>query len=337
MVDAPHKRATLHDVARLADVSYQTVSRVVNGSPDVASHTRLRVLRAIRKLDYRPNRAARSLITGRTNVLQVITYDFYANGTFSSIYWSTKELGYNLGLSALNEHSTPEDVRDLMDELAARSVDGILILTPLVEPTASELRRLSRGIPFVQLGADPGPAVPSVLIDQRYGVQQVVKHLRELGHRRIAEISGPLGLHDGRARHEAGLIAAQAHGLEIVAFVEGNFSSASGYQATRQLLAEGCEFSALMCGNDQMALGARHALHEHGRRVPHDISLVGFDDDAFAAYLDPPLTTVRQDYGALGRQSVEYLVTLINEPQTPPHQRTLYPELVVRESARRVG
>ncbi len=196
---------------------------------------------------------------------------------------------------------------------------------------------MCRGTPYVQIGADPGAMTPSVVFDQRYGTQLAVQHLLDLGHRRIAEISGPLNLSDARVRHETCLELMRANGLEPGPFAEGSFVLPGGYECTNRLLDRGDPFTALFCGNDQMALGALRALNERGLRVPEDISLVGFDDDNYAGYLTPPLTTVRQDFSALGQQSIEYLVALVNDPQTPVHQRVMCPQLIIRQSTRRIG
>jgi DNA-binding LacI/PurR family transcriptional regulator len=324
--------ATLHDVARLAQVSHQTVSRVVNDSPNVSDTTRRRVQNAIRELDYRPNRTARSLITRRSQTLQAIAMGIGVYGPVSSILFTAKKLGYQVALSILNHPFSSDELRDLLDELTARTVDGFVFITPEITLTHNELVKMCRGTPFVQIASDPGAQTPSVVYDQRYGMNLALQHLHELGHRQIAEITGPLNLNDAAVRHQVYLDFIHTNQLAEPLFAHGDFQYAGGYQAAQQLLQRGRPFTALICGNDQTALGALRAVRETGLRIPKDVSLVGFDDEPFAAYLTPPLTTVRQDYEDLGRQSIEYLVALVNEPQTPTRQRVLYPEMIIRQS-----
>lgn len=330
------KRTTLYDVAKRAGVSYQTVSRVINNSPNVATKTRDRVLRAIRDLGYRPNQAARSLNTHRSYVLQIITFHVGHNQAVEAMLYTAKQLGYHMAFSAVWDLSSDKEIRDQLDGLAARLIDGLVMITPSINFSYDELATLCRGIPFVLVGAEPGIRAPSVIIDQRGGTHMAVDHLLRLGHTRIAEITGDMQYSDARVRHEAYCEAMRNAGLEPDLWVEGSFLGSGGYRGVQQLLDRGAEFTALVCGNDEAALGAMLALHERGLRVPEDVSVVGFDDTRAAAFYNPPLTTVRQDFWAMGKEAVEYLVALINDPNTSVHQRILYPRLVVRRSTGRV-
>ena len=163
-----------------------------------------------------------------------------------------------------------------------------------------------------------------------------------LGHRRIAEISGPLDNYDAGVRHSSVQRCLELNGLEVGPKLAGDFEVCSGYGGVRELLSSGWDFSALVMGNDHMALGALRALREAGLRVPEDVSVVGFDDIPEAAYFDPPLTTVRQDFDVLARESVEYLVSLIEASRASGswrgsvQQRVFYPELMIRQSTRPV-
>ena len=328
------KPPTLHDVARLAGVSYQTVSRVVNDSPNVSEKTRTRVRKAIDQLGYRPNKAARSLITRRSQTLQVIASEAGLYKPVYSILTTAKYLGYQVALSLIQEAYGIEELQNLFDELTARIVDGFIFISPQLTITSDDLFQLTRGKPFVQVGADPGSSTPSVVFDQVHGTQLALQHLYDLSHRRIAAITGPLSFSDARVRHETYLTFMQSKGLQAGPIATGNFLFDGGYQAAMQLLGSGETFSAIFCANDHTALGALRALNEQRLRVPEDISLVGFDDESFACYLNPPLTTVRQDFDALGEQAVKYLIEMIKNPETPVHQRVLYSQLVVRESTR---
>jgi DNA-binding LacI/PurR family transcriptional regulator len=328
------KRVTLHDVANYSGVSYQTVSRVINDSPHVSDDTRERVLKAIKELNYRPNFAARSLVTRRSHTLEVITFGSHHYGPaqmVAHVEQAARALGYNLILSNVTNPTTDE-IRAAIENLSGRLVDGIVIVAPVVTITYADLVTLTHGIPFVLIDTKLGAAAPSVVIDQKYGGHLAAQHLIDLGHREICEISGPLNWHGAIARHESWRSTMTAANLVPGTSIAGDWTASSGYAAAQSLLEAGAQFTALVVANDQMALGAISALREHGLSVPRDVSIVGFDDVPEAAYFAPPLTTIRQDFEALGKQSVEYLVALIERGDTVLEQRVLYPELVERRS-----
>jgi DNA-binding LacI/PurR family transcriptional regulator len=328
------KRITLSDVAALAGVSSQTVSRVVNNHPYVSDETRRRVEEAIRQLNYYPNRAARSLATQRSCMLGIVTYGMMHYGPaqmMSNVEQTAKGRGYSVSFTSVNSMS-PEAIREALETIGGREMDGLVLITPVLGISHPDLAAICGGVPFVQVDTELAAQVPSVVIDQRYGAQLVAQHLIDLGHKRICAISGPLNWHGARARFDSWRATLRAAGLEPGESVEGDWTAAGGYTATCQLLDAGARFTALFVSNDQMALGAIRALRTRGLRIPEDISVAGFDDTPEAAYFEPPLTTVQQDFAALGEQSVEYLIALIDKPETPFHQRVLYPHLIVRES-----
>ena len=198
------KRVTLYDVATRAAVSYQTVSRVINNSPHVAPDTRERVLQAIEALDYRPNEAARSLNTRRSQVLQIITFDVVAHSqAVEAMLFTAKQLGYDMAFSAIWDRSSDTEIREQLDGLAARLIDGVVMITPTFDFSYEELVKFCRGIPAVLVGTGPAARAPAVMIDQRYGTNLALQHLLQLGHTRIAEISGDFRFYDARARHDA--------------------------------------------------------------------------------------------------------------------------------------
>jgi DNA-binding LacI/PurR family transcriptional regulator len=340
MPDAQSKRATLHDVAKVAGVSYQTVSRVVNNRPNVATETRARVLEAIRQLDYRPNQAAQMLATGRSHTLQLLMYDLEYNDPIPGMVHWAKQMGYAMAVSEFDYLTPKTSLRETLETLSARMVDGIVMMTPYPIPEYEELRKFSLGTPLVITGTARGAKLPSVVFDQQYGAELAIDHLLEFGHRRIAEITGPLkddkrpAHYDAMMRHRCAHDRLQNRGCQPGPWVSGDFSIEGGYEAACRLLDRDEPFTAIFVGNDRMALGALHALRERGRRVPDDVSVVGYDDMLESAFFDPPLTTVRQDLDNLSRESVEYLIDLIENPETYVHQRVLYPELVIRESTR---
>jgi len=321
-------------VAELAGVSYQTVWRVVNERPNVAEHTRTRVLRAVRELDYHPPRTVEAETTGRSYILQIVTFEHgYGDPLPSLLRWA-RELGYAAIVTELRDPSSQQAVREILDE-TGHMVDGLLMVMPYPHLCYERLVDVCHGRPFVVSNTELGAKMPSVVFDQRHGTRLALGHLHALGHRQIAEISGPLENFDARVRHETWQATLREWGLTPGPWVVGDFEVPSGYEAAKQLLRTRQPFTALLAGNDRMALGAIRALRDAGLRVPDDVSVVGFDDVEESAFFDPPLTTVRQDFDMLGRECVNYLVSLIEDPNTPLQQRVLYPELVVRNSAQK--
>lgn len=332
-----NRRATLHDVAQLAGVSHQTVSRVVNRHPNVATATRNRVLAAIRELDYAPNRFAQSLATRRSKTVGIIGYGtghYGPSQMVAHIADGLKAKGYGLVYSAMLELSL-DDLRDQISALRDQFVDGVVLITPIGGGHLVETSGLIR-VPFVMIDPMLGEHVPSVVIHQHYGAQLATQHLIDMGHRAICEVTGPMQWTGARQRHEGWLATLRRAGITPGTSVEGDWTAAGGFQAVQGLLRGGARFTGLFAGNDQMALGAMRALREAGLAVPDDVSIVGFDDIPEAAYFEPPLTTVRQDFTALGQQAVELLLDRMAAPEAPAHQRVLYPELVERASVVRL-
>ncbi len=333
------KKVTLNDVAKHAAVSYQTVSRVINNHPSVSKETRKRVLDTIRELNYHPNHAARSLVTSRSDTIAIISFGatFYGPGQMvSNITRHAKNSGYRVSLSAVQQLELAE-VRAALNDLRGHLIDGIIMIAPIVSDFMHEVKEWVGEIPFIQIDTRPQPGVASVAIEQIYGSRLAVEHLISLGHRDIAEVSGPMHWHDAIMRHQSWVDTMAQHHLPHHLSVQGNWSAQSGYEAVRSLLKAGEKFTGLIAANDQMALGAMAALNEHGLRIPQDVSVVGFDGIPESAYFLPALTTVHQDFESLGEQSVEYLVSLMKNVDTPIHQRVLYPELIIRKSTASVN
>jgi LacI family transcriptional regulator len=325
------KRPTLRDVALEAGVSYQTVSRVINDNSHVSPLTRSRVQKAIDTLGFRPNRAAQILQTERSHTIEVVMFYDGFNLFLYEMARTSQHLGYHFVISAITE----QEFTTTLESATSRFVDGMILvpMTP-IDQDYEELMYLTDGIPFVQVGARLGDAIPSVIYNQSQGARLAVQHLIDLGHRQIAQISGPLRNHDGYDRHESWMATLKENGLELGPIVEGDFNIDGGYRAMNQLLDSGTPFTAVFIANDSMAFGAHTALRERGLRVPEDISIIGFDDLPESAHFVPGLTTVRQDFQLLGRLAVEYLISMIENPDTPVHQRVLQPKLIIRESTR---
>jgi LacI family transcriptional regulator len=245
---------------------------------------------------------------------------------------AAKELGYDLILSDMNE-PTLEYMRRALESLSERQVDGILSIAPVAGISYGDMAQICHDIPLVLIDPEMGLNIPSIVVDQRYGSKLITEHLINLGHRRIAEISGPFNWFGAIARHQQWQETIRSAGLTPHGSVEGDWTPNSGYHAIHRLLAADPGFTAVVIGNDQMALGAIYALHEYNLRVPDDVSVVGFDDIPEAAFFRPPLTTVRQDFSQLGDTGVRYLLERMQYPDAAPQQHVVYPKLVVRQSA----
>jgi LacI family transcriptional regulator len=332
------KRATLHDVADAAGVSYQTVSRVINNSPSVSSETRKRVLHIIRELDYIPNRAARMLSTRRSHTIQVMTLNVWISGSemLYGMINAAEGRSYQVTVSALH----PENLRAAIKTADRRLVDGFILVNPMVKVDEALLLSVEHAVPLVQIGGSAGGSVPSVMYDQTLGGRLAAQHFIELGHTRVAEIRGPEGLWDAVGRHEGWVSVLHSNNITADLSVYGDFTARGGYQGINALLEKGSgktpPFTALFAANDNTALGAILALREHGLRVPEDVSVIGFDDTLNSAYFSPPLTTIKQDFALLGRLAVEHLLSFIEEPDIPVYQRVIQPQLIIRQSTRKL-
>jgi DNA-binding LacI/PurR family transcriptional regulator len=322
----------MSDVARLAGVSHQTVSRVINGSPHVRPDTRERVQAAMRQLDYRPNRLARALVTGRSHTLGVVSFDTTLYGpasTLLGIERAAHEAGYFIivaSLKALNRSS----VADAVERLRRHGVDGVLVISA-VQDAADALLNLPDGIPLVAVEAGPDEAVPVVEVDQHAGVALATTHLLELGHRTVWHIAGPPEFLEARQRLTGWRATLTRAGIEPPAHLTGDWSARSGYELGVTLAAND-DLTAVFVANDHMAIGVLRAMQEAGRRVPEDVSVVGFDDIPESPFLMPPLTTVRQDFDELGARALQLMLQMINDGGGKPTHPRLPPRLVIRAS-----
>lgn len=331
----PTRAPVMADVARLAGVSHQTVSRVINGQSNLRPATRLRVEEAIRQLGYRPNPAARALVRRRSATIGVIGSKSGFWGP-SSIHRTVQVAGREAGyfVSSVNvPELTREAVADAVDHLRDQGVEGIVLIAANDEALDVARAQEAVGIPVVVVEGSPQQARWTVGVDQAAGAALATRHLLDLGHTEIAHLSGPLAWTEARARLQGWQDAMHAAGLRPSAPLEGDWTAAAGYAAGPALLARP-EVTAVVVANDQMALGLLRALWEAGRSVPGDVSVVGFDDIPEAEFLIPPLTTVRQDFAAVGHRAIEILRAAIAGPgpETDLPERLIQPELVVRSS-----
>ncbi len=321
------------DVARLAGVSHQTVSRVINGQPNLRPETRERVERAIRQLGYRRNSAARALVTRRSGTIGVIGAKTGYWGP-STVHRAIQAAGRQAGffVSATNlESLTRAEFTDALDHLRDQDVEGIVLISATDD--ALEVARVQEatGVPVVVIEGAEDRAKWTVGVDQVAGAALGTQHLIELGHVEILHLGGPADWTEARGRLQGWRAAMYAAGLVPSLHLAGDWSARSGYELGREI-ARRTEVTAVFAANDQMAIGLLRALAEAGRSVPEDVSVVGFDDIPEAAYLIPPLTTVRQDFTAVGRRAIEILQAAIAADGTPEPERLISPELVVRSS-----
>ena len=323
----------MHDVARLAGVSHQTVSRVINDSPNVKAATRDRVVAAMRQLDYRPNRLARSLATSRTNRIGVISFDvrlFGPGSTLVAIERAAHDQGYGIALASMTGLAGDE-ASAAVATLDAQRVDGLIVIAPH-QRAIDAMGSLPRTLPVVALEAEYRPDVSVVAVDQRRGAKLATQHLLDLGHRTVMHIAGPLDWHEAQLRADGWADTLSAAGVEVPEPARGDWSSRSGYEVGLDL-AERADVTAVFAANDQMALGVLRAFHERGITVPTDRSVVGFDDIPEAEFLVPGLTTIRQDFDAVGRRGLQRLIRLIEGGPQRRHVSLIRPALVVRSSS----
>ncbi|GAA1984968.1 LacI family DNA-binding transcriptional regulator [Kitasatospora viridis] len=336
----PGARPTLEEVAALAGVGRGTVSRVINGSPRVSERARAAVERAVAELGYVPNRAARTLVTSRTDAIALVVPEAETR-LFSEPYFADIISGVSAELADTDMQLLLVLVRDQRERerlsayLRAQRVDGVLLVAVhRDDPLPGVLEDL--GIPAVLAGRR-GEHEPLgyVAADNAGGARMAVRHLLRRGCQRIATITGPLDMEGAQARlagyREALAEQDMAFREELVGYAD--FTERGGRAAMTELLARAPELDAVFCASDVMAAGALQVLRAAGRRVPQDVALVGFDDSIVARHTDPPLTSVRQPIEGMGRLMARQLLDEIAEPGRARRQQVLATELVVRESA----
>ncbi|MET9628890.1 LacI family DNA-binding transcriptional regulator [Lentzea sp. NPDC006480] len=320
------------DVARLAGVSHQTVSRVLNDHPNVREQTRLRVRAAIKELGYRPNRAARALVTGKTQLIGVVAQNSTLYGPaslLSAFEEAAGEAGFAVSVGRVKVLDR-ESIAAAVERHRDQRVAGIVVIAPN-SSAADALADVPADLPLVTVDGDPERPTPLVTVDQAAGAYAATEHLLEAGHPTVWHVSGPTDWFDAAGRVDGWRRALERRHAEVPPVVAADWSAAAGYKAG-QMLARMPEVTAVFASNDHLALGVLRAMHERGRRVPHDVSVVGFDDVPEAAYFIPPLTTVRPDFAAVARETLSLLLEQVSEGESARSRRTIAPVLVQRES-----
>lgn len=333
-------RPTLDQVAARAGVGRGTVSRVINGSPHVTDRTRDAVRRAIEELGYVPNRAARALVTRRTDTIALLISES-EDRVFGEPFFAGIVRGISTAITASSRQlllamvQTADDHSRIEHYLTEQHVDGVLLLSLHgADPLPDHL--LARGLPVVLGGRPAGwPGGRYVDVDNRSGADAATAHLVDRGRRRVATITGPQDMSAGVERLAGYGQALERAGYETAnaAVARGDFSEASGVRGMRQLLDRAPDLDAVFAASDPMAVGALRELRARGRRVPDDVAIVGFDDSPVAQHTDPPLTSVHQPADQMGREMARLLIAQITGEAGPDDCVVLPTELVVRQSS----
>ncbi len=328
-------RATIADVAERSGVSTATVSRVLSGAVPARDATRERVLAAARDLDYRPSGIARALKRSETRTIGLLITDI-GNPFFPQIVRAIEDEAHQRGYGVVLCNAADDPDRELayLDILLERRVDGLIVASARTTRRHAD-RLASVPMPVVLVNSDvAADGLPGITVAHRHGARMAAEHLLALGHRRLAHVTAPSSQAAAARQRLAGVTdALRAAGLNPSSLLVagGDEHVDGGARATELLLAEHPAPTGIVCYNDLTAVGALRAIHAAGLRVPHDVSVVGFDDIELAAWTDPPLTTIRQPTDALGRWAVERL-TAAEPPIRAAERVVLEPTLVVRGS-----
>jgi LacI family transcriptional regulator len=344
-MEEPRKRPTIKQVAAVAGVSTQTVSRVINNRPDVADNTRKRVKQVITEMGYQPSALARSLIRNRSYTIGVVTAGLKYIGPsriLNGITCTAEEAGYSLILEELPRY-TVDDLKPVFNKLLSRHVDGIIWAAPEIGNNRDWVENAESNIsvPIVYLTMETRDDISIISVDNCEGAKLAVSHLLDNGYKHIGHIAGPMDWWESKKRIKGWKERLMTAGYreEDCHWVEGNWSSSSGAEAARKLLAQYPDMDAVFSANDQMALGALCEIHKMGLNVPEDVAIVGFDNIPESEFFWPPLTTIQHDQNEAGRLAVQEIIRLIEAVHNhiSPESRVniLIPEIIVRKSSLR--
>lgn len=325
---------SIEDVARLAGVSAQTVSRVSTGAERVRPGTRDKVLAAMDQLGYSPNHAARALRSGAFGTIGLISHRFERTGetlTSSAVIAAAEARDYAVTIVNARNHRADDPGADSWDTATTRlsnlAIDGLIVIRN--EGTPEQLRLPAR-LPVAVSDSRLVAFYPAVSTDHMQGSTLATEHLLRLGHRTVHHLAGPLDSDPAIIRESAWRRTLENAGIRPPEAFRGDWTAASGYEIGRRI-ADDPSVTALYSANDEMAIGVVRAMHEAGRRVPEDLSVVGFDDIALSDFLYPPLTTIRQDFARIGEELVRLVVDQIQTKAPPASSRVQVPsELIIR-------
>ena len=326
----PRRAPNIRDVAAAAGVSHQTVSRVINGHSNLRESTRLRVLKAMEDLQFRPNRAARALVTKESRIIGALVAsgaEYGPTASLQAVQTAANDAGYVVDAAHIDT-TDRASIEAALERLMGHAVEGLVLLAPQSR-TLEVIEQLSIRIPFVTVHSLHSQD-HRMSVDQLAGARLATRCLLELGHRNVVHIPGPQEWVETQARLQGYQEEMAAWGLAPAIVPAGEWSADSGYRVGQELRGQR-GITAAVCGNDHIALGMIHAYAEAGLRVPEDFSVVGFDDVPEAAHFLPPLTTVRQDFPELGRRCVAVLLAELRG-ETPGQAGDVAPRLIQRAS-----
>ncbi len=324
---------SIRDVARLAGVSHQTVSRVLNEHPSIRPETKKRVQDAIAVLDYRPNLAARALVTSNSRTIGILSATIGEFGPTSSIAGIEDEAraqGYSVSTVNLPE-TTPEAIGDSIRQLSREQVSGIVVLAPQAR-VFNVLRGMAVEVPFVSLQTASGSDGFTHSVDQVAGARLITEHLIALGHTDILHVAGPQDWIEAESRMRGYLDAMREADLPTYPPIRGDWTADFGYFAAQEL-SRRRDFTAVFAASDLMAIGLMHGFRDAGLEVPGDVSVVGFDGIPVSAHVWPTLTTISQDFPEQGRRAVRMLLAELRGEKPPPFP-PLAATLCLRDSSR---
>ncbi|WP_340677332.1 LacI family DNA-binding transcriptional regulator [Paraglaciecola sp.] len=332
--------ATIYQVSELAGVSLATVSRVINNNSLVSEKTKIKVLEAMKKLDYRPNTVAQSLASNRSNSVGLLVSELHGSfygSMMSDIELALREFGKHAIITA--GHSDEKSEKEGVEFLISRSCDALILH---VEAVSDEylIELKTRNIPFVTVNRYvPEIAANCICLDNEVGGYIATTFLLQQGHRDIAYIAGPLWKTDAKKRYEGHLRALREFNvkLNIRLIYEGNFQEEGGQKGVQALLETGIPITAIACANDEMAAGAMSALREKGRHIPDDVSVIGFDNLMFSRYTYPKLSTINYPISAIGKTAASWVLNNLYIDRKEDIQHLFNPELVVRDSVKKIN
>jgi DNA-binding LacI/PurR family transcriptional regulator len=330
------KKPNIYDVARLAEVSHQTVSRVLNNQPNIRPTTRARVEAAMATLGYQPNPAARSLVTAKSNMLGLLVSDtglYGPAGMLNAMERQARQAGY-FAITVAVRFDSPDSWAEGLQHLSKLHVEGIATIA-LQSEVLEMAAKIMPNVKMVAIDADHETNVAnSVGIDNYGGGYMATRHLIELGHKKILHVLGPQTSSEAQNRRRGYEQAMKEAKLEP-AMVQGDWTAETGFRLGIELNLELTGYTGIFTANDQLSLGMLKAFNMRGVSVPSDVSLVGFDDIPESPYFNPPLTTIRQDFNQLGEVAIELLLSDLAGTKRKKFE-TVKPSLIVRDSAIRI-
>ena len=329
------RKANIYDVAKLADVSHQTVSRVLNNHSSVKQATRERVEAAIAQLKYRPNQAARQLVTSRSKMIGILIAGTELYGPWAILNAMEREArseGYSvISISVLPD--SPESWREGIDQLRNLDTDGVITIA-LSKQIIKEVEKTLTSATIVIVDTEPSKKFDSVNIENYVGGKIATQHLIDLGHKRIVHITGPSDGYEGQQRRR-GYEDAMNDAKLKVDVIEGDWSITTGYKSGCELVQRKVLPTAIFTSNDHLALGVMKALNENEISIPQQMSIVGFDNIPEAEFLNPALTTIHQDFDELGKLAIDQMLSQLKGPGS--HKAlTIAPQLIIRQSTQQL-